>query len=92
MPPEQCERLWQHLLHEDTLFNERLNSFVAFQSVLLGIAAFSLTQSQKPLVFVGWAGLMVSLISVYVLGRMAFLSNLFLAGNINARGGAQSVP
>ncbi|HEX3070123.1 MAG TPA: hypothetical protein VHX14_16270 [Thermoanaerobaculia bacterium] len=36
---EYRDRLWQHALHEDLLFNERLNSFVGFQSVLLAMAA-----------------------------------------------------
>jgi hypothetical protein len=34
---EERERLWQHALHEDSLYNERLNSFLIFHSVLLAV-------------------------------------------------------
>ncbi|MES1241418.1 MAG: hypothetical protein ABUT39_07350, partial [Acidobacteriota bacterium] len=33
----QIDRLWQHGLHEDGIFNERLNFFLVFESVLLGV-------------------------------------------------------
>ncbi len=33
------DRLFAHGLHEDTIFNERLNFFLVFESVLLGIVA-----------------------------------------------------
>lgn len=39
------ERLWQHAMHEDTMFGERLNSFLVLESVLLGLVAF-LKQSE----------------------------------------------
>jgi hypothetical protein len=34
---DESERLWQHALHEDTLFNERLNIFLVMQGLLLAV-------------------------------------------------------
>lgn len=39
------DRLWQYAMHEDTIFGERLNSFLTLESVLLALVAF-LKQSQ----------------------------------------------
>ncbi len=36
---DQIDRLWQHGLHEDNIFNNRLNFFLVFESVLLGVVA-----------------------------------------------------
>lgn len=33
------ERLWQHAMHEDAMFGERLNSFLIIESVLLALVA-----------------------------------------------------
>ena len=34
---DQINRLWEHGLHEDEVFNNRLNFFLVFESVLLGM-------------------------------------------------------
>lgn len=34
---DQINRLWQHALHEDEVFNSRLNFFLVFESILLGV-------------------------------------------------------
>jgi hypothetical protein len=33
----QTYNLFEHILHEDTVFNERLNFFLVFESVIMGI-------------------------------------------------------
>jgi hypothetical protein len=42
---DESERLWQHALHEDTLFNERLNVFLVMQGILLAVVGVVL---QRP--------------------------------------------
>ena len=37
--PDEISRLWEHGLHEDKIFNERLNFFLVFESVLIGVVA-----------------------------------------------------
>lgn len=37
LKPEEINRLWQHGMHEDKMFNDRLNFFLIFESVLLGV-------------------------------------------------------
>ncbi|HEU0013605.1 MAG TPA: hypothetical protein VFQ45_07960 [Longimicrobium sp.] len=44
---QEKDRLFAHALHEDTIYHERLNFFVVFESVLLGIVA-ALHGSQRP--------------------------------------------
>jgi hypothetical protein len=34
---KQTYNLFEHILHEDTVFNERLNFFLVFESVIIGI-------------------------------------------------------
>lgn len=34
---DRIDKLWQHGLHEDSVFNERLNFFLVFETVLLGV-------------------------------------------------------
>ncbi len=36
---EARDRLWQHSLHEDNIFNNRVNFFLGFQSILLAVVA-----------------------------------------------------
>lgn len=77
---EERDRLWQHALHEDNLFNERLNSFVTFQSVLLALAAILVSSeasdSQGLLRALGVAGLSTSFISVYVQAKQVHIIRL----------------
>lgn len=70
LTPEERDRLWQHALHEDTRFNERLNFFVTLQSVLLALAALVISSNpsggQTLLRALGVAGLLTCAISWYV--------------------------
>ncbi len=34
---EQKNRLWQHKMNEEAMFNSRLNFFLVFESVLLSV-------------------------------------------------------
>jgi hypothetical protein len=36
---EQADRLWQHGLHEDNVFNDRINFFLVIEAILLGSVA-----------------------------------------------------
>lgn len=67
---DECDRLWQHALHEDALFNERLNSFVTFQSVLLALAALLVSESDNRgdglICALIVAGMATSVVSAYV--------------------------
>lgn len=36
---DERDRFWQHAMHEDGQFNDRLNFFLVFESVLLGVVA-----------------------------------------------------
>ena len=48
---KRVDRLWQHGLHEDVIFNERLNFFLVFESLLIATVA-SLYNSPQPNFFV----------------------------------------
>lgn len=39
LPPDELNRLWQHGMHEERLFHDRLNYFSAMQIGLLGVFA-----------------------------------------------------
>lgn len=77
LTPEERDRLWQHALHEDSLFNERLNSFVTFQSVLLALAALLISANtssgQNLLRALGVAGLSTCVISIYVQAKQVHI-------------------
>lgn len=72
---EERQRLWEHALHEDLLFNERLGSFVALQSILLAMAAaLVLADAASAATFVravGAVGVVTSLLSAYFQKRQA---------------------
>jgi hypothetical protein len=73
LTPEQQKRLFDHGLHEDKLFNDRLSFFLVFESLLLNVVA-SLYRCGTPapaLVFASFAalGLVTTLIWVYVQRR-----------------------
>src|SRR5215210_9585490 len=70
MKADEISRLWEHGLHEDTIFNERLNFFLIFESVFLGVAGM-LYSKQPPvmksfLVLVALLGLSITIIWGYI--------------------------
>ena len=73
---EELRRLWEHGLHEDNVFNERLNFFLIFQSVLYGVAGALLSQQESKIVIVqllAGFGTLLSGICAYVQGRQKFV-------------------
>jgi hypothetical protein len=49
--PDELNRLWQHGLHEERLFHDRLNYFAAMQVGLLGVFAILYNKEPSPGVF-----------------------------------------
>jgi len=65
-PPDELNRLWQHGLHEEKLFHDRLNYFTAMQVGLLGV--FAILYQKEPLI-----GVFVPLIAVALLFTLLWL-------------------
>lgn len=66
------DRLWQHLLHDDVIFNERLNFFLVIQSVLVAITGFLFGAQPRDtllLRIMSTLGVLMSLIWWYVQAR-----------------------
>lgn len=49
--PDQINRLWQHGMHEERLFHDRLNYFSAVQTGLLAVFAILYNKEPAPVVF-----------------------------------------
>jgi hypothetical protein len=73
---DQIARLWEHGLHEDKVFNERLNFFLVFESVLIGVVA-SLYNTPTPKILVVKIvvvfGLLLTIVWGYVQARQKFI-------------------
>ena len=70
MAADEVSRLWEHGLHEDTIFNDRLNFFLIFESVLLGVVGM-LYSKQPPvikpvLITIVSLGLLITIIWGYI--------------------------
>ena len=52
LQPDEVNRLWQHGMHEERLFHDRLNYFSALQIGLLGVFAILYHKEPAPGVFV----------------------------------------
>jgi len=50
-PPDEANRLWQHGMHEEKLFYDRLNYFSAIQVGLLGVFAILYNKDPSPWLF-----------------------------------------
>jgi hypothetical protein len=50
--PDEINRLWQHGMHEERLFHDRLNYFSAIQAGLLGVFAILYNKEPSPVVFI----------------------------------------
>lgn len=73
MDSDQIGRLWEHGMHEDTIFNDRLNFFLVFESVLLGVVGM-LYSKQPPvmkaiLITIVCLGLFITIIWGYIQAR-----------------------
>jgi hypothetical protein len=59
------ERMWDHAVHENVVFNDRLNFFLLFESVSLGIIGALYSRSpadNMPLQLLALLGLLISLL------------------------------
>lgn len=66
---DSIERLWSWILHEDTLFANRINFFLVAESMFFAaFAALSIssTNNVKILLVVGIGGILLSLIWIYL--------------------------
>lgn len=82
-------RMWEHALHEDNFFNDRLNFFLVFESVSFGVigALFTREPSDDTILrLLALFGLFVSLLWMYIQAR-----NKNLLDVINAREDRKSV-
>jgi hypothetical protein len=80
---EELRRLWEHRLHVDNEFYSRLNFFLIFESVLLGVvgALYSKTnQIMFVLRVIAILGFCITLVWAYVQARHTYLLDA-----INAR-------
>jgi hypothetical protein len=48
LPPEEQARIFERTLHEDTIFNERLNFFLIFESLLIAAGATLYAAGDRP--------------------------------------------
>lgn len=66
MKAEEKERLWKHALHEDNIFNNRLNFLLGFQSILLAVTGVLVSgsedRSKLTIIFIVLIGLLFSFI------------------------------
>jgi hypothetical protein len=78
------ERLWDHAAHENVVFNDRLNFFLLFESVSLGVIGALYSRSpadNTPLQFLAFLGLLISLLWLYVQARQKNILNSVRARN-----------
>ena len=52
LQPDQVDRLWQHGMHEERLFHDRLNYFSAVEAGLLGVFAILYRKEASPGMYV----------------------------------------
>lgn len=79
LTPDQVARLWEHGMHEDKIFNNRLNFFLVLESVLLGVVAMLFGQNNPSSnrdfvlrVFM-FTGLAITLLWAYVSARQKYV-------------------
>ena len=66
---DEINRLWEHALHEDNLFNDRLNFFLVFESVLVGVVGVLFAQDAPSipiLRFISAFGLTLTVLWLYI--------------------------
>jgi len=76
LEPEQISRLWEHHLHLDNNFYNRLNFFLVFESVLLGVVGLLYSKpnsSELVLKLIVLLGFSLTVIWGYVQARQKYL-------------------
>src|SRR5690242_7042720 len=79
---EQRNRLWEHGLHEDTIFFNHLNFFLIFESVLLGVVGVLYSRPQPStlmLRIIIILGLSLTLVWGYAQSRQKHMLNILQA-------------
>jgi hypothetical protein len=69
MSEAQQSRLWDHAIHEDKQYNDRLNFFLIFESVLLGVVGAIYakeTVSQSILIAIAGLGVIITLVWINI--------------------------
>ena len=72
---DQLNRLWEHGLHEDTMFNERLNFFLVFESILIAIVTGLHSQTSEPFLekIVTTLGLLTTIVWGYTQAQQKYI-------------------
>lgn len=52
LPADEINRMWQHAMHEEKLFHDRLNSFAGMQVGFLGVFAILYNKEPAPWVLI----------------------------------------
>ena len=64
---EECERAWQHALHEENVFNDRLNFFLLAEAMLLVFHAEVIGKvGQTGLLLIGALGVVMTILWVII--------------------------
>src|SRR2546429_9337642 len=73
---DQMKRLFEHRMHEDTMFNNRLSFFLVFESVLLGVVGV-LSSRPSPvkllLISIVCLGLLLTILWGYIQARQKYI-------------------
>lgn len=70
---EQADRLWQHLLHDDQIFNHRMSFFLVVETVLLGLVSVLYATEVVVALPITVLGAVLTLLWQYVQLRQYFL-------------------
>ena len=66
----ECERAWQHALHEENVFNDRLNFFLLAEAMLLVFHAEVIGKvGQTGLLLIGALGVVITILWVVINAR-----------------------
>ena len=90
----QSYNLFEHMLHEDTMFNERLNFFLVFESVIMGIVGI-LYQKDAPSLPVIRTLIILAIIMTltwgYVQARQKYILNQLVARAVKEMNAYRSI-
>jgi len=74
---DQKKRLWEMTVHDDTMFNNRLNFFLVFESVLLSVVGLlyssKFTPAKTVLITIICLGIVITILWGYVQARQKYV-------------------
>src|SRR5690349_9326324 len=76
---DQLNRLWSHKQHVDNLFYERLNYFLIFESILLGIVGVLYSRPGSVVIMlkmITLLGLLITIIWLYIQARNKYIRDV----------------